>query len=384
MNAPYSAAATVGFLGPRGTFSEQAARAYVRRASGPAAAPDGSAVAPGDSGASESASASELALAPELAVTPDATAVSGAAVVPERIAARDDDAAASSVQMVPYRGIPELLTAVHRGGVDVGVVPAENSIEGTVVVTLDMLVHEVDLFIIGEVIIPVRHHLLTRNDGRHDADELLGTIRVVVSHPQALAQCRRYLQTHLPDAEVRPTLSTAAAAQQVGDSTQPGMAAIGTELCAELYGLTAVAKDIQDVSDNATRFFVVTSRDRVTTPGGAGPIGIPTGRDKTSIVFGFALDQPGNLYGALGEFANRSINLSKLESRPAKHALGHYLFFADLDGHAGDAAVADALHALAGRCAYFKVLGSYPRAAYPEVTRPRAFPPSGQPDNRCP
>lgn len=356
----------VGFLGPRGTFSEQAAREYVT----------------GDH------------------TTGDAT-------------------------LVPCRDIPELLTAVHRGEVDVGVVPAENSIEGTVVVTLDMLVHEVDLFIIGEVVIAVRHHLLARDDGRHDATELLRSIRTVISHPQALAQCRRYLQTHLPEAEMRPTLSTAAAAQEVGEGTQPDVAAVGTELCAELYGLRVVANDIQDVSDNATRFFVVTRRDAAmqdrprpdvtlrdgvaaggATVGGTaadgaaaggtaedgtaagrarigGALGRPTGRDKTSVVFGFAADQPGNLYGALGEFANRGINLSKLESRPAKHALGHYLFFVDLDGHVRDAAVADALEALAGRCAYVKVLGSYARASYPELTRPRAFPPSEPPDSRC-
>src|SRR5690606_8905932 len=175
--------------------------------------------------------------------------------------------------------------------------------------------------------------------------------------------------------------------------------AVGTELSAELYGLAVAAQDIQDASDNATRFFVV-KKSAAPLSAGAGPSGAgadlsgaaqdqrfavatsPTGRDKTTIVFGFAVDAPGNLYHALGEFANRGINLSKLESRPTKRALGHYLFFADLDGHALDARVAEALDALARRCAYMKVLGSYPKADYAGVTLPRAFPPTGPRDSR--
>lgn len=337
---PESVGGAVGFLGPAGTFSEQAAREYLKAASGR-----------GTEGA-------------------DAASSEGSGGV-----------------LVPHRDIPDLLRAAHRGDVAVGVVPAENSIEGTVVVTLDMLVHEVELSIVGEIVIPVRQHLLVRGGageaivetagrgahGERGFEGSLRSVRTVVSHPQALAQCRRYLQTHLPDAALRPALSTAAAAKQVAEGPAGEMAAIGTELSAALYGLTVVAGDIQDVSDNATRFFVVKKGD---TAGAARP----TGSDKTSIVFGFAADQPGNLYGALGELANRGINLSKLESRPAKRALGHYLFFVDLDGHARDASVAEALDALRRRCAYMKVLGSYPKAVYATLTRPRAFPPSELPD----
>lgn len=322
-----SSAAAVGFLGPPGTFSEQAARAYLDSIS--------------------------------------------------------DKGATLPTSLVPYKDIPDLLTAVHHGEVSVGVVPVENSIEGTVVVTLDMLVHEVDLAIIDEIVIPVRHHLLVRSGGGAETEMLLRSVRTVVSHPQALAQCRRYLQTHLPHAMLQSALSTAAAAQKVGGTADADVAAIGTELCAELYGLTVVAKDIQDVADNATRFFAVTSRELAMRRNEA--VGArPTGRDKTSVVFGFAVDEPGNLYGALGEFANRGLNLSKLESRPTKHALGHYLFFVDLDGHRQDAAVAEALDALARRCAYMKILGSYPKAPYPPLTRPRWFPPGGLQDSRRP
>jgi len=343
----------VGFLGPSGTFSEQAAREYVANhaAAGPGATRAGSPVARRH----------------------------------------------STATLAPYRDIPELLIAVHRGEAAVGVVPAENSIEGTVVVTLDMLVHEVDLSIVGEIVIPVRHHLLVRpsEDGGSPAGGLADTLRrsitTIVSHPQALAQCRRYLQARFPHAILKPALSTAAAAREAA-AAQPGtMAAIGTELCAELYGLTVAAQDIQDASDNATRFFAVTRRaasgDAGATESGESDLSSqlfagPTGRDKTTIVFGFAEDAPGNLYGALGEFANRGINLSKLESRPTKHALGHYLFFVDLDGHALDPPVAEALAALTRRCAYMKILGSYPKAEYAALTRPRAFPPSGPRDNR--
>jgi len=286
----------LGFLGPRGTFSEEAARAYAGR-------------------------------------------------LP----------ASTRVEFVPYRGIPELLTAAAQGALHAAVVPAENSIEGTVAVTLDTLVHDVDLPIVGEVVIPVRHHLLVRR-GSESAP-----VTTVVSHPQALAQCRRYLQSRWPGAAVQAAFSTAEAARLVGESGAPGMAAIGNALCAQLYGLAVLDSDIQDVAENATRFFVA-GRDEPA----------PTGRDKTSVVFAFAADRPGNLYRALGELAERGINMTKLESRPAKQMLGDYIFFADLEGHKEDALVAEALAGLARRCAYVRVLGSYPRAEYPRAGGPPA------------
>lgn len=298
----YAGRIKVGLLGPRGTFSEQAARQFIDR---------------------------------QLADTVRRRA-SGNVVA----------------TMQPYRDIADLLFAADRGEVDIGVVPAENSIEGSVAVTLDMLVHDVNLVIVGEVVIPVRHHLLVKSG------VALEDIRKVVSHPQALAQCRRYLQTHLPDAVLQPALSTAAAAQEVAASERGDVAAIGTELSADLYGLSVAAANVQDVSDNATRFFVVTQRTRQQW---ADVLTTPTGRDKTSIVFRFGQDRPGNLYGALGEFAARRINLSKLESRPAKRVLGDYMFFADIEGHIRDKLVVEALDALVRRCAYMKILGSYPR-----------------------
>ncbi|HEY8418242.1 MAG TPA: prephenate dehydratase [Limnochordales bacterium] len=279
----------IGFLGPRGTFSEEAARLYA--------------------------------------------------------AGRPD---AGRVELVAYRGIPELLVAAERGELDQAVVPAENSIEGTVALTLDTLVHDVRLNIVGEVVIPIRHHLMVRRGFEREP------VQLVVSHPQALAQCRRYLQRRLPQAEVQAVYSTAEAARLAGEREAPGMAAIANALCAELYGLAIIDSDIQDVTGNATRFLVVGH-------------GFParTGRDKTSVAFAFAEDRPGSLYTALGEFARREINLTKLESRPAKQFLGDYIFFADMEGHKDDPAVADALAGLERQCAYVRILGSYPRAEYP-------------------
>jgi len=281
----------IGFLGPRGTFSEEAARLYA--------------------------------------------------------AGRRDP---ERVELVASRGIPELLASVERGELDQAVVPAENSIEGTVALTLDTLVHDVRLNIVGEVVIPIRHHLMVRQG--HEREP----VHLVVSHPQALAQCRRYLQRRLGGVEVQAVYSTAEAARLVGERETPGMAAIANALCAELYGLAIIDSDIQDVSGNATRFLVV---------GHGWPA--RTGLDKTSVAFAFAQDKPGSLYRALGEFAQREINLTKLESRPAKQFLGDYIFFADMEGHKDDPAVAAALAGLERHCAYVRILGSYPRAEYPRA-----------------
>jgi len=247
----------------------------------------------------------------------------------------------------PYRGIPypdiaSALHAVQEGEIMAAVVPAENSLEGTVSITLDVLVHEVDLFIVGEIVLPVVHHLL----GKH---KNLSAYTRVLSHPHALAQCRRFLQQYLPQALREPVISTAEAARLVGASDQP-WAAIGTELAAARYGLDTVAREIQDHAHNATRF-IVCSRD---TAG-------PTGNDKTSIAFSLPVDRPGELYHALGEFATRGINLTKIESRPAKKGMGLYIFFIDCEGHHTYPVVSQALSALQARASFYKLLGSYPR-----------------------
>lgn len=249
--------------------------------------------------------------------------------------------------LVAHRGIPEVMLDVAGGGVDLGVVPVENSIEGPVTLTLDYLAHEVDLAILAEVIIQIRHSLLVLPGA--DPTE----ISAVFSHPHALAQCRENLGQMLPQAELRPCGSTAEAARLVRHEAEPAWAAVGTELAAELYDLEVLARDLQDVKGNATRFLVV---------GKGSPV--PTGCDKTSIVFAFAYDRPGNLYRALREFARREINLTKLESRPARKSLGDYLFFADLEGHREERIVAEALQGLRQQCSLLRVLGSYARDCY--------------------
>lgn len=249
-------------------------------------------------------------------------------------------------ELIPYRTIPEVLIDVQAGRLDQGVVPIENSIEGSVAVTLDVLVHEVDLRIHGEVVLPIRHHLIAK------PGVALSEIQEVLSHPQALAQCRRNLDRLLPGVLQSAATSTAEAAKLAKESDRP-TAALGTRLAAQLNGLEVVREDMQDLEDNATRFVVV----------GRG-LSAPTGRDKTSVVFAFAADRPGNLYRALKAFADRNINLTKLESRPAKRSLGDYIFFVDMEGHVNDEPIQQALQQVQEECAFFKVLGAYPRVDY--------------------
>lgn len=251
--------------------------------------------------------------------------------------------------LVPYRTIPEVLTDVEAGRLDLGVVPIENSIEGSVAVTLDVLVHEVDLQINGEVVLPIRHHLMAKRG------VTLDQIEGVLSHPQALAQCRRSLDKLLPGVAQSAATSTAEAARIVATADRP-IAALGNSLAASLNDLEILHMDMQDLKGNATRFVVV----------GMEP-SPPTGHDKTSIVFAFGADRPGNLYRALKAFADRHINLTKLESRPAKRSLGDYIFLADLEGHPKDDTIQEALQEVRAECAFFKVLGAYPRIDFPQA-----------------
>lgn len=251
-----------------------------------------------------------------------------------------------AAEFLPYRTIPEILASVEQGRLDFGVVPIENSIEGSVAVTLDVLVHEVAVAIAGELVLPVTHHLMVREETK------LEEVESVLSHPQALAQCRKNLEAILPRAAHVAATSTAEAAQQVAASEAP-LAALGTKLAAELYGLKIVRSNMQDLQANATRFVKVGLRPAERT-----------GFDKTSIVFAFGEDRPGNLYRALKVFADRSVNLTKLESRPAKRSLGDYIFFIDMEGHLDDPEIRSALEELQTLTSFFKLLGSYPRVEY--------------------
>lgn len=259
--------------------------------------------------------------------------------------------------VLPLPTLAEVLDAVCSGTTDLGFVPIENSIEGTVNATVDSLVFEVDLLIQREVVLDVHMHLMAV-PGTTMAD-----VKRVLSFPHASAQCRRFLAEKLPGVEIVPTNSTAEAARLVGEERRNDSAALAPRLAASLYGLDVLASGIEDHPDNQTRF-VALARSGVPAP---------TGHDKTSIVCFQREDRPGSLHAILSEFSARGINLSKLESRPTKRGLGEYCFLIDLEGHIADEVVADCLRVLHAEQAGVKFLGSYATAgAHGETMRARA------------
>lgn len=252
----------------------------------------------------------------------------------------------AALEATPLPTISDVLTATATGEVDLGFVPIENAIEGSVTVTLDMLAFELDLLVQREVVIDVSLNLLGVPGAR------LEDLREVSSINVATAQCRRFLTENLPGAVTTAANSTAEAAQRVAKEGDPTVAAIGTALAAEVYGLEILAPEVEDHPGNQTRFVLV-SREGVPAP---------TGHDKTSIVVFQRADVPGSLLSILQEFAARAINLSKLESRPTKKGLGDYCFLIDLEGHVDDELVADCLRDLKSKQADVRFLGSYPAA----------------------
>ncbi len=270
------------------------------------------------------------------------------------------DYAAASLEPMPM--IDDVLEAAASGRVDLGFVPIENAIEGTVNVTLDALVFDHDLLIQREVVVDIHLHLLAAAGTR------LREVRRVLSFPVALAQCRKYVARELAGAEQVAANSTADAARLLGEHPEPGTAALAPRLAADLYGLQVIAEDVEDHPGNQTRFVSVA------------PSGVPgpTGHDRTSIVCFQRSDHPGSLHGILGEFAARNINLTKVESRPTKRGLGDYCFVIDLDGHLADAVVADCLRELHAELSGVKFLGSYPAAGDHGPARRRRADDAGQ------
>lgn len=288
------------YLGPKGSFSEDATRLHVRRAAG-----------------------------------------SPAVTVAEASA---DDGSADLPELLPFASIPALTAAVETGLAAEAVLPIENSLEGGVSATLDLLIHETTLRIAAEIVVPVQHHLITVPGAT------LADIRVVTSHPQALGQSRRFLDRCLPDVEQVAALSTSAAVSGVATGGDPGRAAIGTTRAAGLYGGAILAHDIQDVRANFTRFVVLRADDSA-----------PTGQDKTSIGFTSAANEPGFLHRALGAFADEGLQMSNIQSRPTKAQVWEYVFLVDIEAHRLDAACQRALARLAEVAATVTVFGSYPR-----------------------
>jgi prephenate dehydratase len=248
------------------------------------------------------------------------------------------------IERVPYGTIEEVFDAVERGLADAGVVPIENSVEGSVPATLDALAFDTQLEIQAEVVLDVHHALITAPG----VD--LASVTTVTSHPQASGQCRKWLARNLPGRAIVAANSTAEAVQRA--VADPTVAAIGTRLAAELYGGEIREPAIEDYAGNQTRFVVI----------GRG-IRERTGRDKTSLALFLKRDKPGALLTILAEFAYGDINLTKLQSRPTKRSLGEYMFYVDLEGHVEDPNVRLALDCLRLKLREVKVLGSYPRAA---------------------
>lgn len=269
----------IGFLGPRGTFSEEAVKAYTR--------------------------------------------------------------GKGQYIECDYNIMSEILQAVQNGEIDEGIVPIENSLEGAVNVTLDMLAAEADLKIKAEEVIAIKQNLLVKK-GTGIKD-----IKYLLSHPQPVGQCRKYINATLSGAEVKLVYSTSEAAIQVAEGGKD-LAAIGSTAAAEAYGLDILAQGIQDGDNNFTRFVIVAKEDSQ-----------KTGSDKTSIVFSTE-DKPGSLYAVLEIFNLWDINMVRIESRPAKNQLGRYIFFVDIIGHRDDDDIRDALTMIKKKTSFFKFLGSYP------------------------
>lgn len=288
-----AAAQRIGFLGPTATFTEEALHATLRR-------------------------------------------------LPEEVAA--------GITTVPYPSIEDTIHALAEGEVECVLVPIENSIEGSVSVTVDLLAWEIDnLQIVREVRHPIRHRLITRPGVQFEE------ISKIVSHPHALAQCRRWVRRHLPDTAVEAANSTAGAVELVSKSSEP-WAAIGTALAAEQYGCVVMRTAIEDHDDNETRFvFLSPQRERQ-------DLQEPY---KTSVVCEIMKDTPGALLLILQEFAHRYINLSKVESRPSKRRLGDYIFLVDMEGRIDDPAIHDALACLTCKLPRLTILGSYPMGKPP-------------------
>lgn len=243
----------------------------------------------------------------------------------------------------PYPTIAAVGLAVSSQATDKGVVPIENSLEGSVTFTLDLLIRESGLSIYEEVVLPINHYLMVK-PGTEEA-----YIQVIYSHPQSLAQCREFLERRFTNAQQMASLSNSAAVSDMKESAVPA-AAIAPKRAAELYNVDIIGSEVQDVANNVTRFAVLARQDHP-----------PTGDDKTSVCFSFEKDEPGILYRSMSEFAERNINLVKIESRPTRQSLGEYIFLIDCTGHREDPSVKAALESLGRMASMLRVLGSYPR-----------------------
>lgn len=252
----------------------------------------------------------------------------------------------ANTDLKSYDTISKVLGAVENHDIKLAVVPIENSTEGSVDLTLDLLAHKYDLRICGEIILSITQNLLVNKNANFN------DIKVIYSHSQAIAQCNKYLEKI--NKEIRSTDSTAKAAKEVLKSKH--VAAIGNHDLSKIYDLKILDESIQDYHNNVTRFVIVSSTDHYLT-----------GNDKTSIIFSLMEDKPGALYEILAEFDKEKINLTKIESRPSKKGLGDYIFFIDMQGHRSDENISRTLDNIQKKVGNMKVLGSYPINTFQEV-----------------
>jgi len=244
----------------------------------------------------------------------------------------------ASAHYIPVNSIKEVFSEVERGRANFGVVPIENTTEGVVNHTLDMFIDS-NLLIYGEVLQEVSHHLLSKSGAAED-------VKKICSHPHAIAQCRNWLENNMPHVPVSEVASTARAAEMCLDD--PSIAAIASELAAQLYGLKVIKSRIEDNLNNFTRFLVLSQKPPQRT-----------GKDKTSLMLSIK-DKVGALYDLLRPFASHGLSMTKIESRPSRRKAWEYIFFVDIEGHIEEERVKRAVEEITGRCLFMKVLGSYP------------------------
>jgi len=245
------------------------------------------------------------------------------------------------IEVKPCKSLSHVFEAVERGKVEFGVVPIENSLEGSINETYDLLLGS-NLHVSGEINLRILHCLIASPGTQ------LNDIKTVYSHPQALAQCRKFLEDL--DCELVPTYDTAGSVKMIKDKKLADTGAVASERAAEIYGMKVICRAIEDNPNNYTRFFVLSEKD---SP--------PSGEDKTSIIFSVK-HVPGALFRALEEFAVREINLTKIESRPTRQKPWEYNFYLDFEGHRSERKCQDALKVLEKKSIFVKVLGSYPKA----------------------
>lgn len=257
-------------------------------------------------------------------------------------------------EMIPFATIREVVQKIKSGDIDRGIIPLENSLEGSVNLSMDLLFKESALNIIGEIIIPIEHFLLA------PAGTKLEDIKEIYSHPQAIAQSGDFIYRYLPEVKINYTESTAGAAEVVGGTENKAM--IGSKRITQLYDLNVLAKNIEGDLDNYTRFIVIAGKKEEIEF----PEDLSNDSFKTSLICTPEVNRAGVLHEILGEFANRNIDLTRIESRPTKKRLGEYLFFIDLEGRQKHPDLQEALTGVEKKSGFFKILGSYPRG---KITR---------------